>query len=42
LEFGCGTGSTALLHASFVKHMTATDISDEMIEIAKQKAKMKV
>ena len=39
LEFGCGTGSTALLHAPFVKHMTATDISDEMIEIAKQKAK---
>ena len=39
LEFGCGTGGTALLHSPFVKHVTATDISDEMIAIAKHKAK---
>lgn len=38
LEFGCGTGSTALLHAPHVKHILATDISGEMIEIAKGKA----
>ena len=37
-EFGCGTGSTALLHASSVKHIYATDISAKMIEIAKRKA----
>ncbi len=38
LEFGCGTGSTALLHAPYVKQIIATDISDKMIEIAQQKA----
>ncbi len=38
LEFGCGTGSTALLHAPFVKHVRAMDISPRMIEIAKRKA----
>jgi len=38
LEFGCGTGSTALLHAPYVKQIIATDISDTMIEIAEQKA----
>ena len=38
LEFGCGTGSTALLHAPFVKHILATDIAPRMIEIAKDKA----
>jgi ubiquinone/menaquinone biosynthesis C-methylase UbiE len=37
-EFGCGTGSTALLHAPFVKHIHATDISSGMIDIAKTKA----
>ncbi|MCW5699614.1 MAG: class I SAM-dependent methyltransferase [Rhodospirillales bacterium] len=39
LEFGCGTGSTALVHAPFVKHILATDISANMIEIAERKAK---
>lgn len=39
LEFGCGTGSTALLHAPYVKHILATDISARMIEIAQDKAK---
>jgi ubiquinone/menaquinone biosynthesis C-methylase UbiE len=38
LEFGCGTGSTALIHAPFVKHILATDISPKMIEIARSKA----
>jgi ubiquinone/menaquinone biosynthesis C-methylase UbiE len=38
LEFGCGTGSTALAHAPFVKHVRATDVSAEMIEIARAKA----
>lgn len=38
MEFGCGTGSTAILHAPFVKHILATDISSKMIEIARRKA----
>lgn len=38
LEFGCGTGSTAILHAPCVKHIKATDFSQNMIAIAKQKA----
>ncbi len=38
LEIGCGTGSTALVHAPYVKHILATDISPKMIEIAKGKA----
>lgn len=38
LEFGCGSGGTALLHSPYVKHILATDISDKMIEIAQQKA----
>lgn len=38
-EFGCGTGSTALLHAPFVKQIDAVDLSNEMIAIAKGKAK---
>ena len=38
LEIGCGTGSTALAHASYVKHILATDISPAMINIAKKKA----
>ena len=38
LEIGCGTGSTAIVHAPFVKHVRATDISPKMIEIAKGKA----
>lgn len=38
LELGCGTGSTALLHAPHVAQIRATDISGKMIEIAKRKA----
>lgn len=37
-EFGCGTGSTALLHAQHVKHIHAVDFSQRMIEIARTKA----
>jgi ubiquinone/menaquinone biosynthesis C-methylase UbiE len=38
LEIGCGTGSTAIAHAPYVAHIRATDISDRMIEIAREKA----
>ena len=38
LEFGCGTGSTAIVHAPYVKHIRAIDISSKMIEIAQGKA----
>jgi len=40
LEFGCGTGLTAISHAPFVKHIEAIDISPKMIEIAQGKAEM--
>ena len=38
LEFGCGTGSTAITHAPFVNHIQAIDISSKMIGIAQAKA----
>lgn len=38
LEFGCGTGSTALIHAPRVNHILATDLSAKMLEIAQAKA----
>ena len=37
-EFGCGTGSTALLHAPYVKRIRAIDVSSKMIDIAQAKA----
>jgi ubiquinone/menaquinone biosynthesis C-methylase UbiE len=37
LELGCGTGTTALRLAPHVSHMTATDLSGEMIAIAREK-----
>lgn len=37
MEFGCGTGSTAILHAPYVKHYHAIDVSPRMIEIALEK-----
>lgn len=37
LELGCGTGSTALLLAGNVRSYVATDISPEMIAIAREK-----
>ena len=39
LELGCGTGSTAIAHAPYVKSIRATDISPRMLEIAKSKVK---
>lgn len=39
LEIGCGTGSTAILLAEKVQHITATDISEGMISIARSKLK---
>jgi ubiquinone/menaquinone biosynthesis C-methylase UbiE len=38
-EFGCGTGTTALKLASSVGRIVATDLSGEMIAIARDKAK---
>lgn len=37
LEIGCGTGSTALLVAPGVRRLVATDLSTEMIAIAREK-----
>lgn len=38
LEIGCGTGSTAITHAPYVKHIRAIDFSSKMIAIAQAKA----
>ena len=38
LEFGCGTGTTAIIHAPHVKQILATDISGRMLDIARGKA----
>ncbi|WP_323846536.1 class I SAM-dependent methyltransferase [Microbulbifer magnicolonia] len=38
-EFGCGTGSTAIIHAPHVRHILATDISGKMLDIAESKAR---
>lgn len=38
LELGCGTGSTALLLAEHVAHITASDLSANMIKVGKEKA----
>ncbi len=38
LELGCGTGTTALNQAPFVKHIKGIDISRNMLEIARAKA----
>jgi ubiquinone/menaquinone biosynthesis C-methylase UbiE len=38
-EFGCGTGTTALRLAPSVGRIVATDLSGEMIAIAREKAK---
>ncbi|BDM83735.1 class I SAM-dependent methyltransferase [Acaryochloris marina] len=37
LEIGCGTGSTAILDAPYVKHIHAIDFSASMLAIAKSK-----
>ncbi|MEM1309333.1 MAG: class I SAM-dependent methyltransferase [Cyanobacteria bacterium P01_D01_bin.71] len=38
LEIACGTGSTAILQAPYVKHLRAIDFSANMIAIAQAKA----
>ncbi|MGH1373207.1 MAG: class I SAM-dependent methyltransferase [Cellvibrionaceae bacterium] len=38
LEFGCGTGSTAIHHAPVVRQYDAIDFSDKMVEIGRSKA----
>ncbi len=39
LEVGCGTGSTAIRLAGHVAHLTASDISANMIEIGRERAR---
>lgn len=39
VEFGCGTGTTALKLAPYVARFVASDISPEMIAIAREKAR---
>ena len=38
-EFGCGTGSTAIIHATKVAHIVAIDVSENMLAIAREKAR---
>ncbi len=38
LEFGCGTGTTAIHHAPHVRHIDAIDVSEKMLEIGRGKA----
>ncbi len=38
-EFGCGTGGTAINHAPHVRHVRAIDFSENMLAIARNKAK---
>lgn len=38
LELGCGTGSTALLLAENAAHITASDLSEKMIQVGREKA----
>jgi ubiquinone/menaquinone biosynthesis C-methylase UbiE len=37
MEFGCGTGTTSLIHAPYVKEVIAYDYSPGMIDIANKK-----
>lgn len=39
VEFGCGTGTTAIHHAPYVAHVDATDISENMLDIGRRRAK---
>ncbi len=36
LEFGCGTGGTAIRHSPHVHHIQAVDISEAMLDIGRQ------
>lgn len=42
MEFGCGTGTTAVSHAPFVRHIHGYDISKNMLEIARERARKAV
>lgn len=37
-EFGCGTGSTAVIHAPYVRHIRAVDFSTRMLDFARTRA----
>ena len=39
LEFGCGTGGTAIRHAPFVAHIRAIDFSERMLENARERSR---
>lgn len=39
LEFGCGTGTTAVYHAPHVQHIDVIDISNNMLEIGREKVR---
>jgi len=39
VELGCGTGTTAIHHAPHVHHIDAIDISENMLEIGRGKAR---
>jgi len=38
VEFGCGTGSTAVIHAPLVKSYHAIDVAENMIDLARAKS----
>ncbi len=38
LEFGCGTGGTAIAHAPYVQHIHAIDVSEKMLKFARSQA----
>lgn len=38
VEFGCGTGTTAVKHAPYVKRIRALDISERMLNFGRDKA----
>ena len=38
VEFGCGTGSTAVLHAPYVASVLGIDVAENMVAIAREKA----
>lgn len=38
LEFGCGTGTTAVSHAPFAHHIHAIDVSEKMLAFGRDKA----
>lgn len=41
LEFGCGTGGTAIAHSPYVKRVHAIDVSEKMLKFARDQAMQK-